>query len=342
MSVSSKAWNMVRSMFAEPAPFVSDTQKRICSELNNRGIAIMPIRELIPEDRYALVKNQAIEFSTGSKVSSGIDYYKANYGDPSWAQKGWAKDYLVTKFKVDDVVPFTDPLLQLAVSPELLDTVNLYLGLYSRLNQLNYWYTIPLSEPDRTRVASQNWHHDPEDRKLVKIFIYYTAVDESAGPLEYILKSRPGERYDKMWPGGGYPPPDQVEQHVPTIDRVVARGPEGTIIFCDTSGLHRGALRWRRRAFSACSRTFRLLYHTTVSAYSHSTRLRSRPDSGRRWSRAWRPDLSYMKTRGDLATTNLILSFYRIDLTSSNARADDHAASGGSAFTAFSPKQACQ
>jgi hypothetical protein len=241
MSVSSRAWNKARSMFAKPASAVSDTQRRICSELNNRGIALLPIRELIPDDKYALLKNQAIEFSMGSKVSSSIDYYEANYRDPSWTQ-GWRKDFLVTKFELDDIVPFADPLLQLAVSPELLDTVNLYLGLHSRLNQINYWYTIPLKQPDRTRVASQNWHRDPEDSKLVKVFIYFAAVDENAGPFEYILQSRLGQRYEKMWPAssGRYPPPDQVEQHVAGTDRVVAVGPEGTIIFCDTSGLHRG------------------------------------------------------------------------------------------------------
>jgi hypothetical protein len=199
MSVSSKAWNIVRSIFAEPGPVVSDTQRQICSELSTRGIAIMPLRELIPEDRYALVKNQAIEFSMGSKVSSGIDYYNGNYRDPSWAHS-WRKDCLVTKFELDDIVPFSDPLLQLAVSPELLDTVNLYLDFYSRLNQINYWNTNPLKTPDRMRVASQNWHRDPEDRKLVKVFIYYTAVDENAGPFEYILESRPGQRHEKLWP----------------------------------------------------------------------------------------------------------------------------------------------
>ena len=114
------------------------------------------------------------------------------------------------------------------------------MGLYSRLNQLNYWYTIPLSKTDRLRVASQNWHRDPEDRKLVKVFIYYTDVDESSGPLEYLLESRQGRRYSSWWLGKSYPTPHKVEQRVPTKDRVVATGPEGTIIFCDTNGLHRG------------------------------------------------------------------------------------------------------
>jgi hypothetical protein len=244
MSESPNVWNWAENRysqrrFAAHLPVVSDTQKRICSELNSRGIAITPIREFIPEERYVLVKNQAIEFSKGSKIRSRTDEYERNYLDPSWVQS-WRKDYLVTKFELDDVVAFTDPLLQLAVSPELLDTVNLYLGLYSRLFLLNYWYTIPLSKTDRLRVASQNWHRDPEDHKLVKVFIYYTRVDESAGPLEYILESRQGQRYYNMWPGSSYPPPDQVDQRVPTEDRVVATGPEGTIIFCDTSGFHRG------------------------------------------------------------------------------------------------------
>jgi hypothetical protein len=139
-------------------------------------------------------------------------------------------------------IPFFDPLLQLALSTELLDTVNSYLGLNSRLNQINFWYTIPLEKPDRIRIASQNWHRDPEGSKLVKVFIYYKAVEQRDGPFEFILESRPGERYEKTWPATPdcYPPPDEVEQLVPSQDRVVATGPEGTIIFCDTNGLHRG------------------------------------------------------------------------------------------------------
>lgn len=201
----------------------------------------MPIRELVPRHIYELVNTQAIEFSAGPKVRAGIDHYNVNYRDPSWVHY-WRKDYLVKKFEEDSAVPFDDPLLQLALSPELLDTVNSYLGLYSRLNQINFWYTIPLQKPDRVRIASQNWHRDPEDSKLVKVFIYYKAVGERDGPFEYILESRPGQRYEKTWSvtPDCYPPPEEVEQQVPTKDRVVATGPEGTIIFCDTNGLHRG------------------------------------------------------------------------------------------------------
>jgi hypothetical protein len=228
-------------MFAEPTLDPSNAQERICAELNTRGIAIMPIRELIPKHMYEPVKKQAIEFSVGPKVRAGIDHYKVNYRDPSWVES-WRKDYLVTKFEEDSVIPFNNPLLQLALSSQVLDTVNLYLGLSSRLNQINYWYTISLHNSDRIRIASQNWHRDPEDSKLVKVFIYYRAVKERDGPLEYILESRPGQRYEMTWPvtPDCYPPPEEVEQQVPAKDRVVATGPEGTIIFCDTNGLHRG------------------------------------------------------------------------------------------------------
>ena len=241
MRVSSRAWNRIRRVFAAPSWDSSNAQKRICAELNARGIAIMPIRELVPKNTYELVKRQAIEFSAGPKVRAGIDHYKVSYRDPTWVEY-WRKDYLVKKFEEDSVIQFNDPLLQLALSSALLDTVNSYLGLNSRLNQINLWYTIPLEEPDRIRVASQNWHRDPEDSKLVKVFIYYKAVEERDGPFEYILGSRPGERYEKTWPvtPDCYPPPEEVEQQVPSKDRVVATGPEGTIIFCDTSGLHRG------------------------------------------------------------------------------------------------------
>src|ERR1700691_1946914 len=86
--------------------------------------------------------------------SQGESSPQTNPTQPAWQE--------LFAFPMSRGIPFFDPLLQLALSTELLDTVNSYLGLNSRLNQINFWYTIPLEKPDRIRIASQNWHRDPE------------------------------------------------------------------------------------------------------------------------------------------------------------------------------------
>ena len=97
---------------------------------------------------------------------------------------------------------------------------------------------------DSPAASSQLWHHDPEDLKLVKVFIYLGAVDEGAGPFQYIPGSAGNGPYSRDFPwrplGDTYPPEDQLFHRVSPSSVVSCVGPAGTIIFCNTSGFHRG------------------------------------------------------------------------------------------------------
>jgi hypothetical protein len=92
-------------------------------------------------------------------------------------------------------------------------------------------------------VASQRWHRDPEDEHVVKVFVYFSDVDEEAGPFEYVRGSTAGGRYGHLWPWGDgprYPPADELEASVAAEDRLAVTGSAGTVILCDTGGFHRG------------------------------------------------------------------------------------------------------
>jgi hypothetical protein len=92
-------------------------------------------------------------------------------------------------------------------------------------------------------VASQRWHRDPEDDHIVKMFIYFSDVDEEAGPFEYVRDSAAGGKYGDVFPWGQghrYPSAGELEAAVDADDRVTMTGPAGTVIFCDTAGFHRG------------------------------------------------------------------------------------------------------
>ena len=80
-------------------------------------------------------------------------------------------------------------------------------------------------------------------RSVVKVFVYFSDVDEEAGPFEYVRSSSTGGRHGDLWSwadGQRYPPAEEFEATVPSEDRLTMTGPAGTMIICDTGGFHRG------------------------------------------------------------------------------------------------------
>lgn len=59
----------------------------------------------------------------------------------------------------------------------------------------------------------------------------------------YLRGSAAGGPYGGLWPWtikGGYPPQEEVVSRISDESVVTATGEPGTVIFCDTSGFHRG------------------------------------------------------------------------------------------------------
>ena len=98
------------------------------------------------------------------------------------------------------------------------------------------------------------------------MFIYINDVDENSGPFMYIPESKYGLKWGGVFkqkpPKGYYPPDGEVEKMVPSEFIEEMTGRAGTIIFCDTSGLHKGgfALQRERIMFTAG-------YRSTASAW---------------------------------------------------------------------------
>jgi ectoine hydroxylase-related dioxygenase (phytanoyl-CoA dioxygenase family) len=113
--------------------------------------------------------------------------------------------------------------------------------MWSKLEYVDVWYTAPAGSDERR--ASQRWHRDFNDRHLLKAFLYLVDVDEATGPFEYVPRSAPGGELDRLWPwrplGENYPPEDEFAESIDGRS-VTFTAPKGTIIFCDTSGFHRG------------------------------------------------------------------------------------------------------
>lgn len=128
--------------------------------------------------------------------------------------------------------------MRLAIHPAILLVANQYLGLRSSLRAINLWVNRPT--PERP-TESQLWHRDGDDRMILKVFIYLVDVDMDNGPFWFI----PGTHLRRcISPGSVAEPPridDQAMRMLIGDEQWKSfTGPSETIIFADTTGLHKG------------------------------------------------------------------------------------------------------
>lgn len=232
-----------RRRFRHQRPRLDPVQQGIVDALRRDGIARVKVDQLPSlEAPWRAVEEAGRGFARSDTVAAGIERYRQA------ADTDAGKSYLVRLLPETAALDAAHPLLRFGLAPAILDTVNSYLGLWARLIYTDLWYTVP-DRRRRDAVASQRWHRDPEDARLVKVFLYCADVEAEAGPFEYVRGSAGGGRYRRLWLrprtkllSSSYPPDGAVEAAVATEDRLVCTGPAGSLIFCDTHGLHRGGL----------------------------------------------------------------------------------------------------
>lgn len=204
---------------------ISAVQKRIVSDMRRDGIAVAHLDELFPD------AGMLARFQTYTKERMAAAETKTH------------KSFLRNLWDAVPVVDVDNPFIPLALGDGVLAVVNEYMQMFSYFFYLTLNVTTPVLAGSEA-VQSQRWHGDPEDKKMCKVFLYLTDVDEGAGPFTYVS----GTQYDGRWrhlfrdqPPRGFAPPDRpIEEIVPPSDIKRYTGKAGTIIFCDTSGYHRG------------------------------------------------------------------------------------------------------
>jgi hypothetical protein len=219
---------------------LTDVQRRVLGELRETGIAVVPFAELVGDDAlWRELKADMDEFVAGAEA-------ELEHGGGAKRKK----DFLIRRYprgkkklpKEPAILPSDGPWLRYAAGDALLGIVNAYRGAQVKLVDFDLWYTIPVGDAAE-RTASQEWHRDPEDQHVVKVFLYFSEVDEDAGPFEYVTHSAEGFEYGHLWPWGEserYPPTGELEAAIPASERLLATGAAGTLVICDTSGFHRG------------------------------------------------------------------------------------------------------
>ncbi len=204
---------------------LSSVQKRIIADLRRDGIAVAHMDELFPHTDM-MARLQAY---TAQRIAE--------------AETKTHKSFLKNLWDAVPVVDANNPFIPLALSDVILATVNAYMRMFSYFFYLTLNVTTPVSEGSEA-VQSQRWHGDPEDKKMCKVFLYLTDVDEGSGPFIYVSGTQHGGRWRHLFreqPPRGFLPPDRpIDQIVQDCDIKHYTGKAGTIIFCDTSGYHRG------------------------------------------------------------------------------------------------------
>jgi hypothetical protein len=238
-----------RRAFATDRPRLDELQHRIVSELERDGYALVTFPDLFPDSEWQAVQEQAARFASDTEAGLAGD------GEKLRVREG--KEFVVRLHSYEVELGDDDPWFRACASRRMLDIANTYLGLWSKLEYVDMWYSVP-QPADKDRVSSQRWHRDFNDKHLLKAFLYLVDVDEDTGPFEFVPGSQAGGRYSDAWPwrplGENYPPESELEQRIPPDGLRTFTGPKGTFLFCNTSGFHRGGFATAKaRVLATCT-----------------------------------------------------------------------------------------
>jgi ectoine hydroxylase-related dioxygenase (phytanoyl-CoA dioxygenase family) len=227
-----------RRLYAHEPPALDPVQQRVLERVREEGYAVVPMSELISDTTVTSeLEAEAGRFITQTEA----ELAREREGGESSLRRRPGKEFVVRKYAYEVELGLDDPWLRLGLNARLLDIANTYLGMWAKLEYVDVWYTPPVDQAERQ--SSQRWHRDFNDRHLLKAFLYLVDVDEDSGPFEYVPRSAPGGELDHLWPwrplGDNYPPDEEFAAKL--AEKAVSfTAPKGTLIFCNTSGFHRG------------------------------------------------------------------------------------------------------
>jgi len=226
-------WNLrnhhSRKLQAEHPLPLSAVAARIVEDLTRDGISIVPIEELLPGTTWFQdLTRYGMECERSSFQNTRKTY---------WIEMWDPKHFLVD---------LQNPFVRFAVLPEILAIANAYIGMYVRLHSISLSKTIPVA-PGTPAIQSQQWHRDIGNKKYLKVFTYFNDIEKDDGPFIYLKGSQPGGKWEHFSPQinpftpvPGRVPDSVVSEAIPPADILHATGKAGTLIFADTTGLHKG------------------------------------------------------------------------------------------------------
>jgi hypothetical protein len=205
----------------------------IAGDLRERGIVVGASDQYLGQEGLeALV--EASDLVLGLSRRSDVQATIAS------GSSGYHKDYIVQLIPGDYEHAPNSPLLRLALDRKLLEIVSHYLGMWPRLHGIAAWLNFPSADAPK---QAQLWHRDPEDIKIIKVFIYLVDVDENCGPFCYIPKTHPFSSGAAITPkhvNSKRITDEEMRAAIPADAWMTCTGPAKTMILADTIGYHRG------------------------------------------------------------------------------------------------------
>jgi hypothetical protein len=219
---------------------------RMARDLQTDGVAVGSVRDLLAADDDLFERASA---QASDLIHGHADLFERRAAPSAVATAPPAKPTSATKGFVVELLgrhPHFDPaspIVQLAIHEQLRGLIQQYVRMHLRLHDLNVWLNLPSGvEPQ----LSQRWHRDePDDRHILKAFIYLRDVPQGAGPLSYVRGSHraAGRRAQlpSTWDGYGFRVSEEdIEAHFGADNVITVPGEAGTVVVTDTRGYHRG------------------------------------------------------------------------------------------------------
>lgn len=231
---------------------------RVATDLTSRGVATTTVGALFGEvDTFAKLC-QAVEELEATRAMD-LEQARAAAHDPAKATR--FKTFTLKLLATQVRLPADSLFRQFGLQPAACQVADAYFGMRARMSCYDVWHTFASVLPARD---SQLWHQDPEDRYILKMFVYLSDVDEGAGPFTYApgthrkgaVRKRPDHFVDEK--GAWRTTDEQMAAIVEPEKWITATGPRGTVVFADTRGYHKGGLaRTQDRLMYLCMFTSR-------------------------------------------------------------------------------------
>lgn len=222
-------------------PELTGVEAKVLGELNENGYAKTTVAGLFEDDLslYTALLS-AVENLNRQRAEDLNEARKSAKSEGFQEGKSFQISLLGAKpiFEPDNI------FARFALQKSFLKIADAYLGMQAKLKYFNIWHNFASKNPAK---SSQLWHRDRDDIYILKIFVYLSDVDDSAGPFTYALKTHPKGR-NKINPdffieGGVARTTDaQMKKALPKDFWEKATGKKGTIVFADTRGFHKGGL----------------------------------------------------------------------------------------------------
>lgn len=165
-----------RRRYEGAQPQLDAVQADVLARLRTDGYATLPFSDLISDENiWNELEADAARFV--AETEAGLRAERE--GGAAALRRRAGKEFLVRKYAWGAQLALDDPWLRVATNPRMLDLANAYLGMWSKVEYVDVWYTPPAGADERR--SSQRWHRDFNDRHLLKAFLYLVTSTRMRG-----------------------------------------------------------------------------------------------------------------------------------------------------------------